>query len=172
MKKILLLILVSTVLFLGCDLISDGGEGADVDSTNYYTKAEVDTIFAGVQGGAGKSMLIYRGSLSPGENTFGSLAGDDGLNEATRVITMPEDGTLKNLTLTVSENSLNGSSTIFIRINGADIFSVNIPAGYNGSILDTQNTSFNKGDLVCIRQVATESSSGYAHFNATMLFEF
>ncbi len=99
MKKILLLTLVSTVLFLSCDLISDGGEGADVDSTNYYTKAEVDTIFAGVQGGNNSSLILFSGYGAQSRAFYYALSSSgDSCSSTENIVQVPmaKAGTLKN----------------------------------------------------------------------------
>lgn len=67
------------------------------------------------------------------------------------------------LTVKITQNTLNGTSTIKSRVNGADgTLAVSIPAGATGEAVDTgPGDALVNGDLVCSASVAGGSSGSY-----------
>ena len=107
---------------------SNGGAGADFDSSLYYTKGEVDTLLAKKSG-----YLTWSGGLTPSTTLYMTPSGSTTVEGHTQYI-IGRDVTAGNFRCHCTQNSFTGNIVATLRTNSTDTaMTVTIPSSTTGS---------------------------------------
>lgn len=173
MEKIIISLLLALVLLMGCkEVLPDvGGQGADVDATNYYTKSEVDALIDGLQGGVNSSIIAIAASLP---NCFYSIGGMESNTEDRAMTPIPASGILKNFSINVFENDINTAFTVIIRLERNDtLLSIPVGLGEVGVLTCDQEITVEKNERISLSIYAPSATDGSeAYINGSMIFKY
>ena len=173
-KTVKALVAVAIAIILGaCNLIAPSEDG------NLSEDRMVMTLFLASQGGSppnvssqstvtetGATTLTWSTSLACGSrpsNCYAGYAGGMYGPSLHPTVAMPKDGTMKNFYVSITSNSLNGSSVLYLIKNGVETTIASIPAGSTTTVSNTVDTvTYVAGDKISWRLDLSASSSGSA----------